>query len=84
MSAHFISAYAQSNEAEDRAETFAAMVCEGAKFLNRCERSDVMQKKMEYIKNMTSKQSLLGRDYWDKRFNLSAASESTATKNASK
>ncbi len=80
MSAHFISDYAQSNEAEDRAETFAAMVCEGPSFLKRCERSEVMTKKMEYIKSMTAKQSLLGRDYWEKHCNLPQASGSAGKK----
>jgi hypothetical protein len=73
MSLHFISNYAQSNEAEDRAETFAAMVCEGPQFLKRCEQSEVMTKKMEYLKNLTAKQSLLGRDYWEKHFKLAPA-----------
>ncbi len=80
MSLHFVSDYAQSNEKEDRAETFAAMVCEGPKFLQRCERSEVMQKKMEYLKNLTSKQALLGRDYWEKYFNLSPATEAAGQK----
>ena len=80
MALHFVSDYAQSNEAEDRAETFAAMVCEGPRFLKRCEHSEVMQKKMEYMKNLTSKQALLGRDYWEKYFNLSPATESAGQK----
>ncbi len=80
MSAHFISDYAQSNEVEDRAETFAAMVCEGPSFLKRCERSEVMTKKMEYIKSLTSKQSLLGRDYWEKHFNPPQSTESADKK----
>jgi hypothetical protein len=80
MSLHFISDYAQSNEAEDRAETFAAMVSEGPKFLQRCERSEVIAKKMEYLKNLTAKQSLLGRDYWEKHFELTAPATSTAAK----
>ncbi len=81
MPVHFISNYAQSNEVEDRAETFAAMVCEGPHFLKRCARSEVLQKKMEYVKKLTAKQSLLGRDYWDKRFNESPTAASPGARN---
>ena len=62
--ADFVSKYAQSFEWEDRAETFAYMVAEKEKFLERTKKSPVLQKKMLFIINLTSKRSLLGKEYW--------------------
>lgn len=67
FSADFVSRYAMSNEREDRAETFAAMVVEGPAFLRRTARSAVLKRKMEYIIEVTGKRKLLGRDFWAKR-----------------
>lgn len=67
---HFVSEYAQSHEREDRAETFAAMVFEGTNFLQRCDASEVLKAKMEYIQDLTGKRGLLGKDYWSHRVGL--------------
>ena len=64
----FVSRYAMSNEREDRAETFAAMIVEGERFLRRTEKSPVMKKKMEYIIDATDRRNLLGKDFWSRRF----------------
>ena len=66
----FVSRYAMSDEREDRAETFAAMVVEGPNFLRRAAASSVMKKKMEYIIDVTGKRNLLGRDYWRQHLGL--------------
>jgi len=68
----FVSRYAMSNEQEDRAETFAAMVVEGNKFLLRTEKSPVMKKKMEYIIDATDRRNLLGKDFWINNFHMDA------------
>ena len=60
----FISRYAMSNEKEDRAETFAAMMVEGAKFMERAKKSDVIKKKMQYIIEETGNNRVLGKDFW--------------------
>ena len=71
----FVSRYAMSNEKEDRAETFAAMIVEKKNFLQRTRKSPVLQKKMKFIIDMTDKKKLIGKDFWKKHFgvqNLSA------------
>ena len=60
----FVSRYAMSNELEDRAETFAHMICEKERFLLRTAKSPVLKKKMEYIIDMTDKRNLLGKTFW--------------------
>ena len=60
----FVSRYAMSNEKEDRAETFAAMMVEGAKFLARAQKSDVIKKKMQYIIEVTGNSRVLGKHFW--------------------
>ncbi len=67
---HFVSDYAQTQENEDRAETFAAMIAEGPKFLLRTEKSPVLKKKMEYIIEATSRGTMLGKDFWPKHLGL--------------
>ena len=62
--ADFVSRYAQSNEVEDRAETFAAMIDEGRYFVVRAQKSQALYRKMMYIVDMTDRSSLLGKDYW--------------------
>lgn len=64
--ADFVSRYAMSNELEDKAETFAYMVCEQKDFLKRVEKSPVLRKKMKYIIDMTDKNKLLGKEFWQK------------------
>ena len=64
----FVSRYAMSDEREDRAETFAAMIVEGERFLRRTEKSPVMKKKMAYIIDATDRRNLLGKDFWSRRF----------------
>lgn len=66
--ADFVSRYAMSNEREDRAETFAYMISEKKRFLQRAERSDVMRRKMEYIIDITGKRNLLGKEFWQEIF----------------
>ena len=68
--ADFVSRYAMSNELEDRAETFAYMVCEKKDFLKRVEKSPVLWKKMIYIINMTDRNKLLGKDFWQDIFEV--------------
>ncbi len=60
----FVSRYAMSEEKEDRAETFAAMMVEGAKFMERAKKSDVIKKKMQYIIEATGNSRVLGKDFW--------------------
>lgn len=64
----FVSRYAMSNDVEDRAETFAFMVVEGPKFLERTEASPVLKRKMEYIIEMTGKKRILGKNFWERHF----------------
>ena len=64
----FVSRYAMSNDVEDRAETFAYMVVEGPRFLERVKQSPVLRKKMEYIIEMTEKKRILGKNFWEKYF----------------
>lgn len=66
----FVSSYAMSNELEDRAETFAYMIVEGKRFLQRAQNSIVIKKKMKYIINMTGKRRLIGKDFWCKHFEI--------------
>lgn len=68
----FVSRYAMSDEREDRAETFAAMIVEGEKFLRRTEKSPVLRKKMEYIIDATDRRSLLGKEFWIRNFRRDA------------
>ena len=63
----FVSRYAQSNEVEDRAETFAYMIVEGRRFLKRAK-NPVIKAKMEYIMELFIKRDLLNKDFWDKHF----------------
>lgn len=64
----FVSRYAMSTDVEDRAETFAFMVDEGPEFLKRAEQSVVLQKKMEYIIEMTGRKKILGKNFWEWHF----------------
>lgn len=66
--ADFVSMYAQTNEVEDRAETFAYMIAEGPRFLQRVRKSSVLYNKMLLIIEMTSRSSLLGKDFWRLKF----------------
>ena len=66
----FVSRYAQSSEVEDRAETFAAMIDEERYFVNRTRKSPYLQQKMMLIIDMTDRNSLLGRDYWQKKLGI--------------
>ncbi len=68
--ADFVSRYAMSNEVEDRAETFAAMMVEKERFLQRTEKSEVMKRKMKFIIELTGKRRLMGRDFWNKHFGI--------------
>lgn len=77
MDKHFVSKYAQSFEREDRAETFAYMVIEGPRFLERVKKSDVLKKKMEFIIEMTDSNRLLGRDFWNERLGLDESKENS-------
>ena len=65
MDEHFVSAYAQSNDSEDRAETFAHMIVEGYDFLSRTEKSEPLRKKMELIIDITDSRNLLGQGFWE-------------------
>lgn len=58
----FVSGYAQTNQREDRAETFASMYCEQEAFLTRVENSPVLKKKMKFIQEETK--NWLGHRYW--------------------
>ena len=62
----FASRYAQSNEAEDRAETFSYMIDRGPLFVQRAEKSPYLYNKMVYIIDMTDRSSLLGKAFWQK------------------
>lgn len=62
---HFVTSYAQSNEREDRAETFASMITEGSDFKARTKKSEIMLEKMNLIINLTDSTGLLGRGFWD-------------------
>lgn len=64
----FVSRYAMSNDVEDRAETFAFMVDEGPDFLKRAEKSQILQKKMDYIIDMTGRKKILGKNFWEWHF----------------
>ena len=64
----FVSSYAMSFEHEDRAETFAHMIVEGRRFLNRTK-NPVLKAKMEYIMNLFIERNLLNKDFWEKHFN---------------
>ncbi|MBE6380093.1 MAG: hypothetical protein E7047_04115 [Lentisphaerae bacterium] len=63
----FVSDYAQSNEKEDRAETFAMMIGNSRKFMSLARRSPALWGKMQYIIELTGRKSLLGKDYWVKK-----------------
>jgi hypothetical protein len=65
--ADFASSYAQTKEREDRAETFARMVCDGKLFAERAAKSPVLYAKMQYIIKMTGKRSLMDEDYWRRK-----------------
>ena len=75
----FVSRYAMSNDVEDRAETFAFMVVEGPKFLERTEASPVLKRKMEYIIEMTGKKRILGKNFWELHFHPEKKSETESS-----
>ena len=66
FAADFVSNYAQTNEVEDRAETFAAMLDEGEKFRLRVQKSRVLYNKMHFIISMTGRRYKLGKKFWQK------------------
>lgn len=66
----FVSAYAMTNEREDRAETFASMVEEGPAFLSRTKQNEVLKQKMLYIIKLTDSSNIMGKDYWPEHLNL--------------
>ena len=67
FSRDFASSYAQSNEKEDRAETFAYMVAYGRRFAEHAQKSPALWGKMHYIIENTSSRSLLSTNYWRKK-----------------
>ncbi|MBE6392010.1 MAG: hypothetical protein E7042_07445 [Lentisphaerae bacterium] len=71
----FVSRYAMSNEKEDRAETFAFMISEKQGFLRRTAKSPVLRKKMEFIVRITSKNNLLGSQFWQNIFKNDSAGQ---------
>lgn len=72
FSGDFITDYAQSDEKEDRAETFAYMIAHSKMFWQRAIKNRALWMKMRYIIEMTSRNSLLGKDYWVKKFGPAA------------
>ena len=64
FSKDFASSYAQSNEKEDRAETFAFMVFEGKRFTARAKASPALWGKMHYIIEVTQRRSLFPENFW--------------------
>lgn len=66
----FVSKYAMSFEWEDRADTFAYMLVEKEKFLLRTKRSPVLKEKMLFIIEMTDNRKYIGKDFWEKCFNV--------------
>jgi len=62
IQAGFVSRYAQTNQREDRADTFATMYCEQEAFLPRAENNSVLGKKMKFIQEETK--NWLGDRYW--------------------
>lgn len=65
VQAAFINGYAQTTPAEDRAEVFRAMLCEGPRFMDRVRASVHMRAKMEFMVKCTQK--YLGADFWDRK-----------------
>ena len=65
--ADFVSKYAQSNEREDRAETFAAMIEQGPRFAAKAAKSPVLHAKMMYMVKLTGKRSLITEAAWRKK-----------------
>ncbi len=72
FAADFVSGYAQSNEREDRAETFSHMVNDSKRFMQKARRSPVLWRKMQYMIDMTSRKSLLGKTYWQRKLGAEA------------
>ena len=70
FSGDFASRYAQSNEVEDRAETFSYMIDKGPLFVQRAEKSPYLYNKMVYIIDMTDSSSLLGKSFWQKTLGI--------------
>ena len=70
--ADFVSGYAQSNEREDRAETFSHMVNDSKRFMQKARRSPVLWRKMQYMIDMTGRKSLLGKTYWQRKLGAEA------------
>ena len=66
----FVSRYAMSFEREDRASTFACMIDEGPRFLERARKSPVIRQKMLFIIEMTEGHKLMGRDFWEKHLRI--------------
>lgn len=67
FSKDFVSNYAQTNEVEDRAETFAFMIDEGTRFVTRADKSNVLFNKMLFMVDLTDRGSLLGKEYWRRK-----------------
>ena len=59
----FVTKYAQTNQREDRAETFSYMMVERKDFLCRTNDCPVMQSKMKFIIHETER--VLGKDFWE-------------------
>lgn len=72
FSRDFASSYAQSNEKEDRAETFACMVAYGKQFTERAKKSPALWGKMHYIIETTSRRSLLSEFFWRQKLGAEA------------
>ena len=68
FSGDFVSDYAQSNESEDRAETFSYMIANSKTVWQKAQKSRALRMKMMYIVQMTSRNSLLGKEYWVRKF----------------
>ena len=61
----FVSAYAMSNEREDRAETFAEMVANPKRFEAMAKESPVLAKKAEHVKAIIRNFSpAMNKDFW--------------------
>ena len=59
----FVSKYAQTEQREDRAETFSHMIVERRDFLSRTNDCPVMQAKMKFIIRETER--VLGNKFWE-------------------
>lgn len=61
----FVSGYAKSNQLEDRAETFTYMIMKGYHIMAEAEDNKYLMEKVNLIIDMTSRSSLLGKDFWE-------------------